>query len=52
MKHYQEPADEVPDLFQDADTNEEMQDQHQKEMKAFANEWMNNGCQEPDQDIT
>lgn len=28
------------------------QDQHQKEMKAFANEWMNNGCQEPDQDIT
>ena len=28
------------------------QDQHQKEMKAFANEWMNNGCQEPNQDIT
>ena len=48
MKHYQEPADEVPDLFQDADTNKEMQDQQ----KAFANEWMNNGCQEPDQDIT
>jgi len=28
------------------------QDQHQKEMQAFANEWMNNGCQESDQDIT
>lgn len=39
MKHYQEP---------DADTNKEMQDRQ----KAFANEWMNNGCQEPDQDIT
>ena len=37
------------------DFAEEMRDEHQKEMKEFANEWMNNGGYHPedtDQDIT
>ena len=50
------PESNFKPLTELADSVKEMQDQHQKEMKAFekafANEWMNNGCQEPDQDIT
>ena len=49
------PTSQFKPLTELADSIKEMQDQHQKEMKAFANEWMNNGYQEPlepDQDIT
>lgn len=44
-------VERVAEIYSDK-TKPTSQDQHQKEMQAFANEWMNNGCQEPDQDIT
>jgi len=46
------PTSQFKPLTELADSIKEMQDQHQKEMKAFANEFLNNGSQEPDQDIT